>query len=472
MNNSDKTYLERQFNNFMKFMKISEVFENVVENKIKNYSKKIGAHVNVIEYGVVGDGKTDNYEAIQSLINTVDDGSTLYFPKGVYCISKGLVTSNKNINIVGDRKGRYISKADTPSAKYGTIIKYIGTENATMITQGSGDWYLTMSNITLYSDSCTFTDNGLSDDVIPYLQYQINTSDIVVNGIECLHGVQLRNVCITGMSGYGIKPYQAQNIIDCNFYYCKTCIQLETNDLMLRNCYLTASGTAIFCKGSKNIIISDCYMDLLSEYGIYCENYLSGSIIGCYIDHTNYAAICSKGAFNNLHIDCYCGRNAMYYAGADEADIKNTTAGTELENMGYGAAICTNFMIETNIKIHAINRVIDDAGTSSKNTPVFTLYVQQLRSGYIEAPQLNKYIRQTSGTTRPVIVNANGSVSAIHKSREFTKPGVVKMTYAPQSTHMASQVGDIWIYGSKIYIATALSDTATTWTPIAIETTT
>ena len=38
------------------------------------------------------------------------------------------------------------------------------------------------------------------------------------------------------------------------------------------------------------------------------------------------------------------------------------------------------------------------------------------------------------------------------------------MTYAPQSTHMASQVGDIWIFGTKIYIATAMTDTETTWT--------
>lgn len=425
--------------------------------------------VNVLDYGIVGDGKTDNYEAIQNLIDNVNEGSTIYFPKGVYCISKGLVTSNKNVNIVGERKGRYISKADTPGAKFGSIIKYIGTENATLITQGSGDWYLTISNITLYSDSCTFTDNGLNDETIPYLQYQLNTRDTVVNGIECLHGVQLRNICITGMSGYGVKTHQAQNIIDCNFYYCKTCIQMETNDLMLRNCYLTASGTAIYCKESRNLIVSDCYMDLLSEYGIYCESYLSGNITDCYIDHTNYAAVCAKGAFNNLNLDIYCGRNAMYYAGAADTDIKNSTATTELDNMAYGAAICTNLMFETNVKIHAIKRVVDDAGTSSKNTPVFTLYIQQLRSGYIEGPQITKYIRQTSNTARPVVVNANGVISTIYKSNEYTKPGVIKKTYSPQSTHMASQIGDQWIYGSSIYIATTITDTETTWIKLTTE---
>lgn len=51
--------------------------------------------------------------------------------------------ASKNINIVGERKGRYIANNDKPSAKFGSIIKYIGTENATMLTQGASDWYLT-----------------------------------------------------------------------------------------------------------------------------------------------------------------------------------------------------------------------------------------------------------------------------------------------------------------------------------------
>ena len=422
--------------------------------------------INVLEHGIVGDGVTDNYDAIQNLINSADEGSTIFFPKGVYCISKGLVTSSKNINIVGERKGRYIANNDTPSAKFGSIIKYIGTENATMLTQGASDWYLTMSNITFYSDSCKFKDNGLADGTIPYLQYALELSDKVVNGIECIHGCQLTNVAVVGMSGYGIKPSQAQNIIDCNIYSCRYGILQENNDLMIRNCYISASGTAIYCKGSKNLVASDCYMDLLTEYGIYCENYLSGNITDCYIDHSNYSAVCVKGASNNLNLDIYCGRNGMYYSGSAEEDIKNSTATTELSNMAMATAVCFNLMIESNIKIHAVKKPNDDAGTSSKKTPVFTLYIQQIKSGYIEGTQINEYIRQKANTVRPVIVNANGIIKSIYKSNEYTKVGVVKKTYTPQSTHMASQIGDMWIYGNKVYIATNITDTETTWTPI------
>ena len=422
--------------------------------------------INVLEHGIVGDGVTDNYDAIQNLINSADEGSTIFFPKGVYCISKGLVTSSKNINIVGERKGRYIANNDNPSAKFGSIIEYIGTENATMLTQGASDWYLTMSNITFYSDSCKFKDNGLADGTIPYLQYALELSDKVVNGIECIHGCQLRNVAVVGMSGYGIKPSQSQNIIECDIYSCRYGILQENNDLMIRNCYISASGTAIYCKGSKNLIASDCYMDLLTEYGIYCENYLSGNITDCYIDHSNYSAVCVKGASNNLNLDIYCGRNGIYYSGSAEEDIKNSTATTELLNMAMATAVCFNLMIESNIKIHAVKRPNDDTGTSSKKTPVFTLYIQQIKSGYIEGTQINEYIRQKANTVRPVIINANGIIKSIYKSNEYTKVGVVKKTYTPQSTHMASQIGDMWIYGNKVYIATNITDTETTWTPI------
>ena len=207
-------------------------------------------------------------------------------------------------------------------------------------------------------------------------------------------------------------------------------------------------------------------MDLLTEYGIYCENYLSGNITDCYIDHSNYSAVCAKGASNNLNLDIYCGRNGIYYSGSAEEDIKNSTATTELSNMAMATAVCFNFMIESNIKIHAVKRPNDDAGTSSKKTPVFTLYIQQIKSGYIEGTQINEYIRQKANTVRPVIINANGIIKSIYKSNEYTKAGVVKKTYTPQSTHMASQIGDMWIYGNKVYIATNITDTETTWTPI------
>ena len=458
--------LNATYDDFVPYTGDGETLTHDVAKLNKSLADLGKRRINVLEHGIVGDGVTDNYDAIQNLINSADEGSTIFFPKGVYCISKGLVTSSKNINIVGERKGRYIANNDTPSAKFGSIIKYIGTEDATMLTQGASDWYLTMSNITFYSDSCKFKDNGLADGTIPYLQYALELSDKVVNGIECTHGCQLRNVAVVGMSGYGIKPSQAQNIIECNIYSCRYGILQENNDLIIRNCYISASGTAIYCKGSKNLIASDCYMDLLTEYGIYCENYLSGNITDCYIDHSNYSAVCVKGASNNLNLDIYCGRNGIYYSGSAEEDIKNSTATTELSNMAMATAVCFNLMIESNIKIHAVKRPNDDAGTSSKKTPVFTLYIQQIKSGYIEGTQINEYIRQKANTVRPVIVNANGTIKSIYKSNEYTKVGVVKKTYTPQNTHMASQIGDMWIYGNKVYIATNITDAETTWTPI------
>ena len=414
-------------------------------------------------FGAKADGVTDDSDAIQAAIDTAPNGATLYFPKGVYAISKGLVTSNKDINIKGERIGRYIGKNDALSAHWGSIIKYIGDSDATLITQGSSDWNFTISDIILYSDACTFTDNGLDDATIPYAQYFLTKKDIVVNGIKTIQTSSLRGVAVVGMSGYGLLPAQAMNVMDCNFYACNRCIQVEKNDLMLRNCYLTASGTAIYCVGSKNIIVSNCYMDLLAEYGIYCESYLSGAITDTYIDHSNYSAVYAKGAFNNLNIDIFCGRNGMYYAGSSIDDLKNTTATTELENMSLGAAICANLVFKSQLKIHAIERPVDDAGTSSKSAPAAGLYIQQLRSGIIEGVQLKSYIRNTSNTTEPVSVNANGIISSIFKNREYKKVGLFIATYAPQSTHMASQVGDIWMHGSSVYIAIAKTDTETTW---------
>ena len=51
----------------------------------------------VTEFGAVGDGTTDDYSAIQSAIDSVSDGGTVFFPTGTYLITQSLKVYSKQV---------------------------------------------------------------------------------------------------------------------------------------------------------------------------------------------------------------------------------------------------------------------------------------------------------------------------------------------------------------------------------------
>lgn len=55
---------------------------------------------NVKNYGAVGDGVTNDSTAVQALVDSVAEGSTIFFPRGVYIFNTG-ITYNKALNIQG-----------------------------------------------------------------------------------------------------------------------------------------------------------------------------------------------------------------------------------------------------------------------------------------------------------------------------------------------------------------------------------
>jgi hypothetical protein len=74
------------------------------------------AWYNVKNYGAVGDGATDDREAIQAAIDAIkeDGGGTLYFPKGTYVLSRGStrglleLRDVNNIHFTGDGIGNTV----------------------------------------------------------------------------------------------------------------------------------------------------------------------------------------------------------------------------------------------------------------------------------------------------------------------------------------------------------------------------
>jgi hypothetical protein len=94
-----------------------------------------GMHVyNVRKYGATGDGATNDATAIQTVIDAVEalGGGIVYFPRGTYRISTGLVV-NKSIWLIGE------SLADDAAAAAGSgvplvTIQWLGAAAGDMLT--------------------------------------------------------------------------------------------------------------------------------------------------------------------------------------------------------------------------------------------------------------------------------------------------------------------------------------------------
>lgn len=85
---------------------------------------------NVLGYGVVNDGVTDNYQAIQDLFDTISQngGGTAYFPAGEY-VTNTTVYVPSNVSILGDGKTSIIKSTERTwrTTKMGVVLGVAGS---------------------------------------------------------------------------------------------------------------------------------------------------------------------------------------------------------------------------------------------------------------------------------------------------------------------------------------------------------
>lgn len=85
------------------------------------YSMIQGAEYNVLDYGLVADGATNNQAALASLIATAPAGSVIYFPAGTYAFSTAVSITKKLIFVGAPANSRGAQTA---------IISWTGTDGA------------------------------------------------------------------------------------------------------------------------------------------------------------------------------------------------------------------------------------------------------------------------------------------------------------------------------------------------------
>jgi len=104
-----------------------------------------GAPVNVLDYGAVGDGTTDDTAAIQAAITSVSaTGGTVYFPTGKYLVTaKITVSSLYPVSLIAEMKGQFYNPTSNAAcilvgAAMDYVIEYSAPNPALRSNSGGG----------------------------------------------------------------------------------------------------------------------------------------------------------------------------------------------------------------------------------------------------------------------------------------------------------------------------------------------
>lgn len=252
---------------------------DVIVDDITELSTKNDIY-NVKDYGVKGDGITDDTDAINTLINTVPDGSTLFFPNGTYLVREVIDNSVS---------GQALSTHELYEASLG--IKIVGRHNITIEGVGSGTTIKGIDPVgCLYGNIINISEstNIIIKDIRVYgnLENHVNVCNTGNMKDEWLYGIHLwkntsncliDNVTFTQCHADGLnlhddyERYQRNiHVRDCTFTYCgRNGIQCGKSDMtFISNCYFNhmtgaqTTGCAVDCEAhdyvTSNIYINNC----------------------------------------------------------------------------------------------------------------------------------------------------------------------------------------------------------------------
>lgn len=206
-------------------------------------------YVNAKQYGIVGDGSTDDTTNIQNLFNTVPSNSCIIFPSSIYIVSASLLYPG-NIRIIGagDSDG-------------GTVFKVKSGSNLTTPVLCSADWY-----------------NNSSTCGNP-----VEISDIKIDGNNAMSGTAAHGfvgmnfwssfdrISISNVAGDGFQfSAQTRN----GTHISNTCVEAKISRLQIRTCggdgiHIQDNGSGI--NSCTDGFLRDCLVTNTGARGINCE---------------------------------------------------------------------------------------------------------------------------------------------------------------------------------------------------------
>lgn len=189
----------------------------------RTVTSKLKEVISIKDFGAVGDGVTDDRNALIAALNAVKarGGGSLFIPKGIYLISKGQVFIDCNIDIFGEGSSVSVFRYQDESSD--TRADFLNTVNPNTVVQ--------------------------------------------------THNISLRDLGITSGLGAGGSNYTI-----CSHL----CVFVTSGNVTFSNCEFKNSrffGTVV--SYSKNVIVSGCRYSTIARDGFHSDNCDNVIVTGC-----------------------------------------------------------------------------------------------------------------------------------------------------------------------------------------------
>jgi len=217
----------------------------LLSNDGTNLVWKQTIEINVRNYGAVGDGVTDDTDAIQAAINDTSDGGAVVFPRGVFMV-RTLKIVNKGTSLIGN--GRWATRILRINESTDPVIDMSGT--------GTGIGHTRYDSI----QEMTISGNGLPGTLLR-AYYADNCIFRAVSFIHC-----------PGKAADFVEVWDSR-FEDCSWEDCGT---LDAPAMLFRNS--TAPGTFGYSTDNTNQIhFTSCRWEAFQNGAIRLEGAANGS---------------------------------------------------------------------------------------------------------------------------------------------------------------------------------------------------
>lgn len=430
--------------------------------------------INVKDHGVLGDGTTDDYAALNTIISTAAAGSTIYFPKGTYIVGT-LLTLYSDLTYIGSNVDQTIIKMKN-AANLAAVAATVGWAGSTATSSVDP---VHIRNITFDGNKANQT-SGAGHGLVLQTYYStienVNVQNTRGDGLRFdAYGANGTTAISNTMVENWVSRVQLRNNGGSGFVVNDSSHNKATDGWLKHAIVDTPGANAIWIGAGAGWTIDGCHTYNVPQSAIRVDRAFETRIVNNYVESCGssatlgtYALIdCINFAANDNGQGSSISNNTIYYQGP-AGNAGSTIAGIAFQSANGGSAnvsitgnqiFCTG---QTNLPAIWLQNQSSTASltaqVSGNNLVGWTTNVSQVPNGGVlvaagdnippvaqaTADQTVSVTTQTASTylTYPVAANATYQVdvfqiftspSGINFVHSFTGPTGATMTWVDSS---------------------------------------